>query len=539
MKNCKHLLQCILTICLVLSCARAGAAELEVQFGAFTIHSLAEQCQSKYSHLERDVIIKELANADGKSFYTVRAGPFASAKEAREFIGALSPKPEDRPWIMQADSMQPAARPGAENQKAGGEKPEARSAAEKKAAAPAAKKEHAEEKKKTVNGLAGQQPEKPAAKPETETSTAESAGGGLWGQGEAAPEEAQKETGKKEEKKTGDAKKPEEKEPKPAGEPPAESVQELQKQVKDLQEQVKTLMDAREVREELEATEEEKKKEEEDILSAAGREYTLLQKGRLGVEYKLSYSYFDYDAIREQNIIEHNSQHTITNTFIVEYPVKNNLTLQANVPYIYKYDKVGSDDSLDTTDFGDVDLGVNYQPFRAGKRFPSIIFRGTLTCPMGRDPYDINPETELSTGSGGYALQGSMSMSKAVDPIMVFGSLGYTYKHPIDNLDYKMGSYTLERYERGDTVDFSMGIGYSLSYITSLTFGYSYSYTFEAERHFKQARSQTYQTRTSSSLSIGTSWRISQKMRVNMSLGIGLTDDYFTLSFRFPYEFAL
>jgi long-subunit fatty acid transport protein len=133
-----------------------------------------------------------------------------------------------------------------------------------------------------------------------------------------------------------------------------------------------------------------------------------------------------------------------------------------------------------------------------------------------------------------------MSVSKVVDPIMVFGSLGYTYKHPIDDLDYKLGSYTLERYERGDTVELSMGIGYSLSYVTSLTIGYSYAYSFEDKRFFKEAQSQTYETRTQSSLNIGTSWRLSKKLRMNMSLGIGLANsDYYTLSFRFPFEFDL
>ncbi|MFO7839837.1 MAG: SPOR domain-containing protein [Desulfosalsimonadaceae bacterium] len=532
MRYRKQLFQMALAACLALFCASAQAAELEVQLGAFTIRSLARECRDQYSHPERDVFIKELQDAEGKSFHTVRCGPFASVKEARRFIDSLSPAPEDRPWIMEAGSMQTAAQPKEESRKAGQQKSETKSAAEKEAAAPVTKPEPAEEKRDP--GLAGQETQKAEAETKAETKAETDAGGGagdgLWGQGETPSSE---ETEKKEQKKQ------EEPAAAPAGGAPGKNVEELQKQVEKLQEQVKTLMDAREVREELEATEEEKKEEEEDILSAAGREYTLLQKGRLGVEYKLSYSYFDYDAVREQNIIEHNSQHTITNTFTIEYPLKDNLTLEAAVPYVYKYDKVGADDSLDTNDFGDVDLGVNYQPFRTGQRFPSVIFRGTLTCPMGRDPYDINPETELSTGSGGYSLQGSMSLSKSVDPIMVFGSLGYTYKHPIDNLDYKLGSYTLERYERGDTADFSLGIGYSLSYITSLTIGYSYSYSFEDERHFKEAKSRTYQTRTDSSLNIGTSWRISQKMRMNMSLGIGLTNDYFTLSFRFPYEFAL
>ncbi|MCF8028872.1 MAG: transporter, partial [Desulfobacteraceae bacterium] len=296
-----------------------------------------------------------------------------------------------------------------------------------------------------------------------------------------------------------------------------------------------------EVRSALEESEKEEQEKQEDILSAAGRNYTLLRKGKLGLEYKLEYAYYPYDVIREQNIIEHNSHHNITNAFTLEYPLKNNLSFEALIPFVYEYDKTGAKNSKEVSDFGDVDFGLNYQPFKSGGGFPSIIFRSVLTCPMGRSPYDINPDTELATGSGGYALEGSVSVSKPVDPVMVFGTLGYVYKHPIRNLDYKLqdGS-TLERYDRGDSIELSMGLGYALSYKTSLTLGYSYTYTFEAKRYFKEGEPKSYPTRSSGSISIGTSWRISRTLKINMSLGIDITDGhYHSLSFRFPFEYNL
>lgn len=544
MRHHNLLFQLALAICLLLPSARAQAAELEVQFGAFTIESLAEECVAEYKHLDRDVFIKQIKNSAEKTYYTVRTGPFDSIEQAESFIETLSPAPDDKPWIMLADSMQPAAKAKtSQNQRPG---PEAIASAEPAPDFDSEKAEEATDNRKAEKTVAGSEQEA-AEETQAAKNEAEEEKEGLWGTAGSG----ENDTGQKDEKSQENKKAVEEivsgvseEEDKEGVSEGPSSVKELQQEVKDLKDKVQTLMDAREVREELEATEEEEKKEEEDILSAAGRQYTLLQKGRLGVEYKLEYTYFDYDAIREQNIIEHNSKHTITNTFTLEYPLKNNLSLEAAVPFIYKYDETSTIEGRDTTDvsdFGDVDFALNYQPFKSGPRLPSIIFRSILTCPMGRDPYDINPDTELSTGSGGYSLEGSISVSKLVDPIMVFGSLGYTYNHEIDDLDYKIdASTTLERYERGDTVEFSMGIGYSLSYITSLTLGYSYAYTFEDERFFKEAESKTYETRTASSLNIGTSWRLSSKMRMNMSLGIGLAgDDYYTLSFRFPYEFEL
>ena len=326
----------------------------------------------------------------------------------------------------------------------------------------------------------------------------------------------------------------------PAPESVPGSLSDLQQQIETLKTQVKALLDAEDIRSELTESTEEKSKKEEDILNAAGRNYTLMQKGKLGVEYKIAYTYYSYDAIKELNIIEHNSNHNITNTFTVEYPLLNNLTLEAALPFVYEYDAVGSDSSKSVTDFGDVSFGASYQPLKSGGKIPSMIINTTLTCPMGRNPYEVNPLTELSTGSGGYSLSGSLSMSKPIDPIMAYGTLNYTYKYPIRHLDYKIGSYTLEEYDRGDSVGFSLGLGYALSYKTSLSLGYSYSYTFESKRYYKEANPVTSQTQTASNISIGTSWRLSPKLRLNMSLGIGLANsDYFSLSFRFPFEFNL
>jgi len=525
LKHHKLFFQLSIFFCIALFSARAQAADLEVQLGAFTIKSIAEKCESEYQQLGHDVYIKQIKNAAGKSYYTVRSGPFESIEKARAFINSISPAPEDRPWIARADSMQPAEQSNAMQ----AQSPHSSDALDGSSKAPPDMAEAAG----NMDGNSDLSENPSQEKKPEKTETADT---GLWGAAADSDKPGEEPADDPEEfldQKWDASDKTEDQDTSPR-------VNALEQEVRELKQTVQTLLDAREVREELEATEEEEREKEEDILSAAGRQYVLLQKGRLGVEYKLDYSYFAYDAVREQNIIEHNSQHNITNTFTIEYPLKDNLSVEMAVPFIYKYDKVGSDNSKDVSDFGDVDFAVNYQPFKSGARLPSIIFRTVLTCPMGRDPYDINPDTELSTGSGGYSLQGSMSVSKVVDPIMVFGSLGYTYKHPIDDLDYKLGSYTLERYERGDTVELSMGIGYSLSYVTSLTIGYSYAYSFEDKRFFKEAQSQTYETRTQSSLNIGTSWRLSKKLRMNMSLGIGLANsDYYTLSFRFPFEFDL
>jgi len=428
----------------------------------------------KLHGVDDSLYISKITDTSGKTFFTVRSGPFDTVKDAAAALDSFQAVNHDiKAVIMVQDSLEPVPIPEADTSK-----------------------------------NIGVGDKKEAASPP------------LWGDAETGNMDKELSTA--------------------ATVPEQSSVAALEHEIGALKTQMKTLMDAEDIRSELTESTEEKSKKEEDILNAAGRNYTLMQKGKLGFEYKLAYTYYAFDTIKELNIIEHNSNHNITNTFTLEYPLKDNLTLESAIPFVYEYDEAGSDDSKSVTDFGDVSFGASFQPIKAGGKIPSMIFNTTLVCPMGRNPYEVNPITELSTGSGGYALEGSLSMSKAVDPIMAFGTLSYSYKHPIKDLDYKIGSYTLERYDRGDSLGFSLGLGYALSYKTSLSLGYSYSYTLESTRYYKEANPVTYQTQTASNINVGTAWRLSPKLRLNMALGIGLANsDYFSLSFRFPFEFNL
>lgn len=314
----------------------------------------------------------------------------------------------------------------------------------------------------------------------------------------------------------------------------------LKREIEELRRQVNSLAQAAEVRQSLGETETEKREKEENILSAAGREYTLMQEGKLGFEYQLTYSYFRYDAIRESGVILHNSNHNFKNSFILEYPVKNNLTAGSRIPFVYEYDQIGAENEKDVTDFGDVAFYADYQPVKSGGDMPSIIFTTQLTCPMGRSPYEVNPEEDLSTGSGGYAALFSVNASKSLDPVLAYGSLGYERNFSINHLDYKVGSYTMEKYEPGDTISVSLGMGFALSYKTSLSLGYAYAFTLDSKRYYKETAPVNYPSTSSSTMNIGTSWRIGNNRRVNVNLSSGLSNEgSHSISCSFPMEFKL
>ncbi|MEJ2643266.1 MAG: hypothetical protein P8010_27325 [Desulfosarcinaceae bacterium] len=341
---------------------------------------------------------------------------------------------------------------------------------------------------------------------------------------------------------------PEEPTPPAADSADDDTIRQLRDQVDQLQQEVKALHDQAEIRKKLELTESEKTSREKEILSAAGRQYTLLTRNAFGIEYNLNYTYYSTDTIRDYEeatsiVVEERDNHTLKNSLLFEYALLNNITLNVNAPFVYKYDRTGRDDEMEVTDIGDVSGGFQYQPLRSKGGRPAFIFFGNYTFPWGRSPYEINPDTELATGQGYTSAQGGFSLSKTIDPIMAYGSASYTYNFPVEHLHQirRVGDEmkSLYKVEPGDRVDGSLGFGLALSYNVSLNTSFQYSYYFGSHYTWNDGTTSRTANTTGAMVSIGTGWRISPRTIVNLKVGMGLTqnDPDFTFSLRIPFEF--
>lgn len=320
-----------------------------------------------------------------------------------------------------------------------------------------------------------------------------------------------------------------------------EGDEQLLQELKRLRERVDQLEQEAEARETLRMSEEEERDQEEDVLEAAGREYSLLQRGLLSLDLNMDYSYYSSDMIRESFDVEYRSNHNLNNSLSIETGLRDNLTVGGSVPFVYKYDKQGTDQARDMTDLGDISLELKYQPFKAGKRWPSPIFNTNLSLPTGRGEYEINPNQELSTGSGLYELSAGVSASKPIDPVNVFGSLNYRYRFDQDNIGQRLRDGLLQKVEPGNSISANLGFGYSISYRVALSLSLSYSYGFSNTYHFADGNEDKSGDSVSSSLSLSTSWRISPKRSIIVGVNKGLTNDSsdFGLSLRVPIEFDL
>ncbi|MCB2149458.1 MAG: SPOR domain-containing protein [Deltaproteobacteria bacterium] len=322
---------------------------------------------------------------------------------------------------------------------------------------------------------------------------------------------------------------------------PDQRMNDLQEELETLQQEMKQLREQQEARRKLEITEDEKAAKEKEILQAAGREYTTMKKNTLGLEYNFNYQYYSYDVITRATEIEQHANHNITNSIFAEYALLDNLTLNLNVPFSYKWDNTGTDQSKEVTDLGDVSVGFQYQPLRTGGSLPTSIVYGSFSFPMGRSPYEINIDEDLATGNGYYSASAGLSLSKTIDPIIAFGNIGYTYNFTEVGLSQPRNGLTLNEVDPGDSISGTIGMGFSLSYNVSMNFSYQYTYRFGTTYTWREIPETESGTQTSSLLYIGTGWRFSPKHSLNMKVGIGLTneDPDFVVSFRIPFEFDL
>ncbi|KPA10653.1 signal peptide protein [Candidatus Magnetomorum sp. HK-1] len=319
------------------------------------------------------------------------------------------------------------------------------------------------------------------------------------------------------------------------------NIESLFRNIQTLQEEVKRLKEEAEVRKSLEMTLEEKNEKEKEILSAAGRQYTLLKKGILSVEDNVKYSYNSTDAVSEWGMVEHKSNHTIENALSFEYALLDNLTVNLTLPLVYKNDKNSTTEALSVNDIGDVSLGGQWQPFKSGGDWPAPIFYGNIILPTGRSPFKIIVDEDLSTGSGFYSVNAGMSANKSLDPIVAFANVSLSYNHTVRKLNQRFSSLILNKIQPGESIGFSTGIGYAFSYQVSMFMSFQYSYQFNSRYYWKNNARTSSGSSVSAMFNMGTRWNLSPKRSLTTQLGIGLTNTAqdFVLSVRIPFEFQI
>ncbi|WP_420800869.1 transporter [Pseudomonas cavernae] len=267
----------------------------------------------------------------------------------------------------------------------------------------------------------------------------------------------------------------------------------------------------------------------EQVFQAAEQSYTLLKKG----ERTLTYG-FDYSLLRDTQIqtvrsgtnvfsvvSQAEAQHTFTNSFTFDYGVWDNLTFSMRLPLVAKYD---TEREIDVYSLGDISASLRWQPWPSLRGKPVTTLFATIGLPTGTSPYDINSDKDLATGSGFYSLGGGVNMSYVIDPVVLFGSAGYTYNVPVSGIHQVRGGRELQKVDPGSTLNLSMGFAYALSYDVSLSTSYQMAHSFKPTYTFADDSFEgTEQTSAIMNFSLGL--RTSPDYIVNINAGFGMTED--------------
>ncbi|KGD65746.1 hypothetical protein Y5S_00970 [Alcanivorax nanhaiticus] len=269
----------------------------------------------------------------------------------------------------------------------------------------------------------------------------------------------------------------------------------------------------------------------EEVFQAAEKQYSLLPSGQMSLNFSGNYSYYRDDRIDiaiDENTggisrfrIEQDAQHSFSSSLSLDYGIWNNLTFNTRLPVSYKYD---TQQDISQAALGDVSFGLRYQPFPVRPGAMNTTLYTTFVTPTGDSPYELNVREEVSSGSGYYSLGAGVSVSKVIDPVVLFGSLGYTYAFDVSGLNQVRGSAILTDVHPGDSLNFSMGLAYSLSYEVSLSASYQQSYNFETDFVFENYTASSEDS-TSSVVNTSLGLRTSSNRIINLSFGFGLTED--------------
>lgn len=308
------------------------------------------------------------------------------------------------------------------------------------------------------------------------------------------------------------------------------------------------------------------------------REHAPLFDHKLTIDWGISDTYYDrrqlqlsgflaLDAIFLGNLnLGQTKSHQLTSDVDVRYGLTSRINVDVDVPYVYRTSSfiVGgaggaasslSDASGTSHALGDVNFGIYYQFLKETQNLPDVVGSLRVKTPSGTSPFGIKlrqidpnntnlvaPDT-LPTGTGFWSITAGMSVLKTYDPIVLFGSLSYTYNvaRSFADISSVVGQTQPAKVKLGDIVQIGGGVALAFSERDSASIAYTLAFEPETKTRApgdvwqKVPGSQT----SASTLSFGLNHVFNKHLTMNASVAVGLTPDApnFVVGVRFPYTF--
>ncbi|SEB60379.1 hypothetical protein SAMN02787142_0013 [Burkholderia sp. WP9] len=308
------------------------------------------------------------------------------------------------------------------------------------------------------------------------------------------------------------------------------------------------------------------------------REHAPLFDHKLTMDWGISDTYYDrrqlqlsgflaLDAIFLGNInLGQTKSHQVMADLDTRYGLTDRMSIDVDVPYIYRHSNfiVGgaggaastmSDASVNGSNIGDVNFGIYYQFLKETNSLPDVVGSLRIKAPTGTSPFgeklvqvDANntnlvAPSKLPTGTGFWNITAGISLLKTYDPVVLFGSLSYTYNiaRSFADISSVQGQTQPATVKLGDIVQFGGGVALAFSDKDSASISYTMALEPESKTrepggsYEKVPGSET----TAAALNFGLNHVVNKHLTINGSVSVGLTPDApnFVVGVRFPYTF--
>ena len=304
----------------------------------------------------------------------------------------------------------------------------------------------------------------------------------------------------------------------------------------------------------------------------------LTPKGKMVVEPSLQYGYSANDRVALVGytiipailigLIDVRQVKTTTAvaTLTGRYGLSRRMELEAKLPYVYIHSDTVSREiftgsaqdrvfNARGSGMGDVEVTGRYQLNRGAADKPFYIAWLRYKSRTGRDLFEVVTDCvtrcvanttgtglplDLPTGSGFNALQPGVTWLFPSDPVVFFGSLSYLHNFKRSNVSRRvLGGQTefLGDIKAGDILGFNLGMGLALNEKAAISIGYDQSIVDKTEQDGKEVAGAV--RTTLGTLLLGGTYRFSDRMSLNVALGVGVTRDTPDLTFtaRLPINF--
>ena len=265
---------------------------------------------------------------------------------------------------------------------------------------------------------------------------------------------------------------------------------------------------------------------------------------------------------------------SVVATVTGRYGLTNRLEFEAKVPYVdIRGDTISREIFTGTAQdkvfnasgngIGDVEVTARYQINNGGPDKPFYIGWLRYKSRTGKDLFEVTTDCvtrcvanatgtglplELPTGTGFESIQPGLTWLFPSDPVVFFGSLSYLHNFKRSNVSRTVLTGAPEGFpqtstdfigdiEAGDIIGFNVGLGLSLNEKAAISFGYDQNIVGKTKQNDVDAPGAV--RIILGTLLLGGTYRFSDRVSLNVSVGVGVTRDTpdISLTARLPISF--